>query len=49
MAMDFSEVDKTPMFDLNEIVWKSVKGADSPMPLPVHRFHLAEAGVDGDG
>ncbi len=49
MAMDFSGPDRTPMFDLNEIVWKSVKGADAQMPLPVHRFHLAEAGVDADG
>jgi len=24
---------------LNEIIWKSVKGADSEMPVPVHRFH----------
>ncbi len=48
MAMDFSEVDRTPMLELNEIVWKSVKGADSPMPLPVHRFHMAEAVMDTD-
>ena len=49
MAMDFSGPDRTPMLDLNEIIWKSVKGADAPMPLPVHRFHLAEAGLDADG
>ena len=36
--MDFSDVDKTPMFALNEIIWKSIKGADSEMPLPVHRW-----------
>jgi len=48
LAMDFSDVDRTPMFELNEIVWKSVKGADSPMPLPLHRFHLAEAVADDD-
>ena len=40
LAMDFSEYDRTPMFELNEIVWKSVKGADSEMPLPVRRFHF---------
>lgn len=39
LEMDFSEYDRTPMFALNEIVWKSVKGADSEMPLPVRRFH----------
>ncbi len=49
MAMDFSGPDKTPMLDLNEIVWKSVKGPDTQMPLPLHRFHLAEAGMDTDG
>ncbi|MEZ5355575.1 MAG: bifunctional YncE family protein/alkaline phosphatase family protein [Bryobacteraceae bacterium] len=38
LEMDFSDVDLAPMFALNEIIWKSVKGADSPMPLPVHRF-----------
>ncbi|GMU91712.1 MAG: hypothetical protein AMXMBFR4_07700 [Candidatus Hydrogenedentota bacterium] len=41
MEMDFTEYDRAPMFALNEIVWKSVKGADSEMPLPVRRFHHA--------
>jgi hypothetical protein len=36
--MDFDDVDRAPMFALNEIIWKSVKGAASAMPLPVHRF-----------
>jgi len=36
--MDFSEPDRAPMYALNEIIWKSIKGADSPMPAPVHRF-----------
>jgi hypothetical protein len=36
--MDFSEVDRAPAQELNEIIWKSVKGADSPMPPPVRRF-----------
>jgi hypothetical protein len=30
--MDFSDVDRAPMHSLNRIIWKSVKGADSPMP-----------------
>jgi len=38
LAMDLDEIDRAPMFALNEIIWKSVRGADSPMPLPVHRF-----------
>ncbi len=41
LAMDFSDVDLTPMYELNEIIWKSVKGAKSPMPTPVHSFHFA--------
>jgi YVTN family beta-propeller protein len=36
--MDFKELDEAPMGELNEILWKSIKGADSPMPSPVHRF-----------
>jgi YVTN family beta-propeller protein len=36
--MDFSEWDEAPMGPLNEILWKAMKGADSPMPPPVHRF-----------
>ena len=39
LEMDFSDYDRTPMYALNEIIWKSVKGADSEMPVPVHRFH----------
>ncbi len=36
--MDFDDVDRNPPFLLNEIIWRSVRGADSPMPLPVHRY-----------
>jgi YVTN family beta-propeller protein len=36
--MDFDDVDRNPPFLLNEIIWRSVKGADSPMPLPVRRY-----------
>jgi YVTN family beta-propeller protein len=41
--MDFDDVDKNDAFTLNDIIWKSVKGADSPMPLPVHRFQIPPA------
>ena len=40
MAMDFSDYDLTPMFELNEVIWKSVRGAKSEMPLPISRFHF---------
>jgi YVTN family beta-propeller protein len=36
--MNFKEVDRAPMHALNEILWKSIKGPDSAMPAPVHRF-----------
>ncbi len=39
-SMDFSDFDRTPMFALNEIVWKSIKGPESEMPPPVHRFQF---------
>jgi YVTN family beta-propeller protein len=47
--MDFSDVDRAPMHALNAIIWKSIKGADSPMPPPVHRFRpLVGPGESGD-
>jgi len=33
-AMDFSTEDRAPEALLNEIIWRSVKGARSPMPPP---------------
>jgi YVTN family beta-propeller protein len=34
LAMDFTAEDRTPEVELNEIVWRSVRGANSPMPPP---------------
>ncbi len=34
-SMNFAEADVTPEYALNEILWKSVRGAHSPMPPPV--------------
>ncbi len=31
---DFSREDRAPDLDLNEVVWKSVKGENSIMPAP---------------
>jgi len=36
--MDFSQLDHAPMHAFNEIIWKSVKGKDSAVPPPNHRF-----------
>ncbi|MBI3698031.1 MAG: bifunctional YncE family protein/alkaline phosphatase family protein [Acidobacteria bacterium] len=38
LAMNFDEVDEAPEQELNEILWKSIKGADSKMPPPVRRL-----------
>jgi DNA-binding beta-propeller fold protein YncE len=35
-TMNFSDADLTPEEPLNEIIWKSVKGPDVPMPPPKH-------------
>jgi YVTN family beta-propeller protein len=35
--MDFSEYDKIDDFELNEILWRAIKGKDAPVPPPVRR------------
>jgi hypothetical protein len=35
--MDFSDYDLVDDFDLNEILWRSIKGADAPVPPTVRR------------
>lgn len=48
--MNLKEVDRAPMYALNEIIWKSIKGKDSTMPAPVHRFRpLADASESKTG
>jgi hypothetical protein len=38
-----------PIHALNTIIWKSIKGADSPMPPPVHRLRpLVDASESTD-
>jgi YVTN family beta-propeller protein len=34
MRMNFAEMDAAPELLLNEIIWKSIRGADSEMPRP---------------
>jgi hypothetical protein len=47
--MDFSIPDAADDLLLNEIVWRSVRGANSPMPPPVRAaFVFARAGDDDD-
>jgi phospholipase C len=47
--MDFSAPDKVDDIKLNDIVWRSVRGAKSPMPAPVRAaFYKAHAKDDDD-
>jgi hypothetical protein len=49
MKMDFSDEDRAPMHALNAILWRSIKGADAPVPSPVHRYRpLVETGKPAD-
>ena len=41
MKMNFEDVDDAPVQELNEIIWRSVKGANAPVPAPVHSFARA--------
>jgi len=46
LAMDFSREDATPELELNEIIWRSIRGADSEMPRPI--THRRFIDLDGD-
>jgi hypothetical protein len=46
--MDFSEPDKADDIKLNEIVWRSVRGADSAMPAPVRAAFYKSHAKDND-
>jgi DNA-binding beta-propeller fold protein YncE len=46
--MDFSRPDRAPERELNEILWKSVKGASSQMPPPVHAAFVRPSDRDDD-
>jgi YVTN family beta-propeller protein len=37
MKMDFDEYDRIDDFELNEILWRSIKGKDAPVPPAVRR------------
>ena len=44
---DFSGEDRAPDYPFSEVIWKAVKGLDSPCPSPVHAAFVA-AGDPGD-
>jgi hypothetical protein len=49
MKMDFSDDDRAPMHALNAIIWRSIRGADAPVPAPVQRYRpLIETSTEKD-
>ena len=48
LRMDLDTADVAPERELNEIIWRSVKGAHSPMP-PAVRSAFVRRLADGDG
>jgi hypothetical protein len=48
LKMDFSEYDKIDDFELNEILWRAIKGKDAPIPPAVRRA-IAYRGVELPG
>lgn len=45
-AMNFEEADLIPELALNEILWRSVRGAQAVMPPPVHAAFVRPLGWD---
>ncbi len=46
--LDFSKEDAAPDIEFNEIIWKSVKGANSPMPAPVRSAFVRAVDKDDE-
>jgi hypothetical protein len=46
--MDFTKEDVADDLLLNEVVWRSVRGADSPMPAPTRAAFVFSKGSDDD-
>ncbi|HEY3202529.1 MAG TPA: bifunctional YncE family protein/alkaline phosphatase family protein [Thermoanaerobaculia bacterium] len=49
LAMDLEEADRAPDRELNEIIWRSVRGEDSPMPPPVRAAFVRPLEVETEG
>ncbi len=46
-TFNFAQEDRCPDALFNEVIWKAVKGLDSPCPAPVHAaFFMAEEGEE---
>src|SRR4029077_16287419 len=42
LRMNLDEADMAPEIELNEIIWRSVRGPDSPMPPPRRAAFVGE-------
>ena len=49
LRMNLVEADLAPERELNEIVWKSIRGADSVMPAPIRAAFVRPIADAGDG
>ena len=47
-AMDLSKEDAADDLILNEVIWRNVRGADSPMPAPVRRAWVLAGDADDE-
>ena len=47
-AMNFKKEDAADDLLLNEIVWRSVRGAHSPAPAPIHAAFVRRGSKDND-
>jgi hypothetical protein len=48
LAMNMEEADRAPDLELNEIIWKAVRGADSVMPPPVRAAFIRPVADDDE-
>lgn len=46
--LDFTKEDAAPDIEFNEIIWKSIRGAHSPMPAPVRSAFVRAVEDDDD-
>jgi YVTN family beta-propeller protein len=48
LRMNLDDADMAPELELNEIIWRSVRGADSPMPPPRRAAFVVASAADQD-
>jgi hypothetical protein len=46
--MNMREADLAPELELNEIIWRSIRGANSPMPPPRRAAFVRAPAADDD-